>query len=98
MIPLSALRFLTGTPKLYMSESAVNGLIRRQFCGDCGSPLTSEPKEAEGKSIVVKSGTLDEESRERCGALTAEIWYHRKDKWVDQIGAEGVMKISGSTT
>lgn len=98
VIPLSALHFLTGTPKLYMSPSAVNGLIRRQFCPDCGSPLTSEPKQAEGKSIVVKTGTLDEESRARCGGLNAEIWSHRRDGWVDEIGAEGVVRISGSTT
>ncbi|PLB53861.1 DUF636 domain protein [Aspergillus steynii IBT 23096] len=98
VIPLSALHFLTGTPKLYMSPSEVNGLIRRQFCGDCGSPLTSEPKQGEGQSVVVKSGTLDEASREACGALTAEIWYHRKDGWVDQVGGEGVVKVSGSTT
>jgi hypothetical protein len=60
-------------------------LLRRQFCGDCGSPLTSEPPNTPD-IIVIKAGTLDD-----WDALTEveeEIYCFRKYKFLDHIGGD----------
>lgn len=44
----------------------------------------------------MKSGTLDDEHRVKCSELEMEIYYHRKDGWVDGLGDEGVKRVDGS--
>ncbi|KAJ5885134.1 hypothetical protein N7495_009644 [Penicillium taxi] len=95
VVPHSAFEYTRGSPKLYLDRSDKGGEVRREFCPDCGTPFTSLSSDYP-VDIAVKSGTLDDEDRERCSKLALEIYVHRKDKWVDQIGAANVSKLNGS--
>ncbi|PYH42261.1 GFA family protein [Aspergillus saccharolyticus JOP 1030-1] len=79
VVPRSALVYTTGSPKLYLGHSDRGPQVRRQFCADCGTPFTSQPGDAD-EIIIIKTGTLDEESRARCGQLGQEIWCRSKDE------------------
>lgn len=81
---------------MYLDGSDKGGVVYREFCADCGTPFTSRSDDDEEEEVAVKSGTLDDEDRERCGEVGLEIYSHRKDGWVDGIGAEGVKKVNGS--
>jgi hypothetical protein len=65
-------------PKVY-SDTADSGLwVKRKFCGDCGSPLFTEP-EATPALDWIKVGTLDDTSW-----LQPEIniWCDSKQNWL----------------
>lgn len=93
IVPQTALHFTCGTPKLFMDDTDAGPKLRRQFCGDCGTPLTSEPTK-HPEVIVVKSGTLDD--RDAFSELGMEIYYHRRDKFMEHINDENVQRIHGS--
>ena len=84
-VPKANLVWTSGTPKLYLTNSNRGFKTRRQFCGDCGTPFTSQAED-EPDAIVIKSGTLDDEHRAACGELAQEIFSDQKDAWVDSIG------------
>ncbi|XHG07766.1 hypothetical protein AWENTII_010899 [Aspergillus wentii] len=65
-VPKDKHSFTQGTPKVYYGDTDHGRKIKRQFCGDCGSPLTSEPGHLVGK-ILVKAGTLDADHKLRIG-------------------------------
>lgn len=49
-----------GTPKVYNDASTRSGKpMARSFCGDCGTPLWSDPSAAPGVRYL-KVGTLDD--------------------------------------
>lgn len=82
--------YTQGTPKIYFCPSDRGISARREFCGDCGTPLTSQPGDNQSM-IILKWGTLDDEHRERCGELGMEIYCGRRDGWVGAIGSvEGI--------
>ncbi|KAJ6186254.1 hypothetical protein N7519_007555 [Penicillium mononematosum] len=93
IVPKSSLEYTKGTPKMYLDHGDRGGQVMREFCPDCGTPFTSSSDDQE---VAVKSGTLDEGHRLNCAELAAEIYYHRKDKWVDDMGNEDVRRINGS--
>ncbi|KAJ5955465.1 hypothetical protein N7501_009744 [Penicillium viridicatum] len=95
IVPQSSLEYIKGSPKLYLDRSDRGGQVLREFCPDCGTPFTSRSGDDE-EVVAVKSGTLDEEHRLSCANLATEIYYHRKDKWVDDLGNEDVERINGS--
>jgi hypothetical protein len=39
---------------------------------------------------------LDDEDRVKCAELGLEIYFHRKDQWVDGMGDGGVKRVDGS--
>ncbi|GAD98045.1 DUF636 domain protein [Paecilomyces variotii No. 5] len=82
IVPQSALTFTSGEPKLFMDDTDAGPKLRRQFCGDCGSPLTSEPNQ-NPDIIVIKSGTLDD--RDLFTEMGAEIYCSRKDQFLDKL-------------
>ncbi|KAL4894900.1 Mss4-like protein [Aspergillus ambiguus] len=92
IVPFSALKYTAGTPKLYFDPSDRGPKVRREFCGDCGTPLSSQPADTP-HIIIMKSGTLDDEHREKCGKLGMEIFCGRKDRWVDEIQEESVQRL-----
>ncbi|MGB0113440.1 MAG: GFA family protein [Ilumatobacteraceae bacterium] len=56
--------------------------VRRQFCGQCGSPIVSALVQTDGV-VAVKAGTLDDRSE----VLPAvEVWCETKQPWVDLPG------------
>lgn len=94
IVPLSTRTYTTGTPKLYLDASDRGPKVRREFCGDCGTPLSSQPGDAP-HIIIMKSGTLDDESRARCGEVNLEIFCRSKDGWMENLQDERVQKLEG---
>ncbi|RAH63265.1 DUF636 domain protein [Aspergillus piperis CBS 112811] len=95
IIPQASFEYTKGTPKLYTDSSKRGVQVLREFCPDCGTPFTSRSSDDE-EVVAVKSGTLDEEYRVKCSELEMEIYYHRKDGWVDGLGGEEVKRVDGS--
>ncbi|KAJ5673779.1 hypothetical protein N7462_009218 [Penicillium macrosclerotiorum] len=94
VVSQSSFTYTSGQPKLFLDRSDNGNHVRREFCPDCGTPFTSQS--STGDDVAVKSGTLDEQCRLQCANLTTEIYYHRKDAWVDEIGNDKVQKLNGS--
>ncbi|KAL4770562.1 Mss4-like protein [Aspergillus nidulans var. acristatus] len=90
----SQLRYTSGEPKIFMDLSTDSGTpLPRTFCGDCGCHFTSSPTGADWAAL--KWGTLDEESRKKCGELGGEIYCKRRDSWLENLAegkGEGVFK------
>lgn len=49
---------MTGATAEYASEAASGNMMRRQFCPQCGTPLTSET-DARPHLVVIRAGALD---------------------------------------
>ncbi|PKY01149.1 hypothetical protein P168DRAFT_59343 [Aspergillus campestris IBT 28561] len=86
VLPQPSMTYTQGAPKIHLCPSDRELPVRREFCGDCGTPLTSQPGDNQS-IIIVKWGTLDDEHREWCGTLGAEIYCKRRDEWVGEIGS-----------
>ncbi|KAJ5883106.1 uncharacterized protein N7473_009992 [Penicillium subrubescens] len=96
VVPQSSFEYTKGSPKLYSDRGDRGGVVVvREFCPDCGTPFTSRSGD-DGEEVAVKSGTLDDEHRVKCAELGMEIYYHRKDGWVDGMGDESVKRVNGS--
>ena len=67
-----------GTPKSYTSTGDSGGKVTRMFCGDCGSPLFSEPDV--GPFQVVKAASMDNPGKLTVGGALyvseAQPWAH----------------------
>jgi hypothetical protein len=94
-VPKTSLHWTKGQPKLYIDQSERGAGVPRTFCGDCGTPFTSEPS-GQDKVIIIKTGTLDDPYRDECGELAMEIWCVRKDKWVEQMKDEKITRLDKS--
>ena len=57
-LPDSAFHYVKGTPKVFR-RSDLPTPVTREFCGDCGTPLTSRSPAIPGM-VLVKAGSLDE--------------------------------------
>ena len=78
VVPAPAFRITKGTPKRFASKGDSGRDIARGFCGDCGSPLFSEPP---GDTLrVLKAGSLDDPSWLKVGGAlytsSAQPWAH----------------------
>ncbi|KAH8704802.1 Mss4-like protein [Talaromyces proteolyticus] len=93
-IIVSGLEFLKDLPKVYLDPADGGRHCRRQFCGDCGTPLTSQSQEG-GPVFAVKWGTLDKNSRDRIDTVELEIYVKRRDLWLKQIEGDdkGVVRM-----
>ncbi|HEV2650142.1 MAG TPA: GFA family protein [Rhizomicrobium sp.] len=78
IIPAAAFKLTQGTPKRYTVKGDSGQTVTRSFCGDCGSPLFSEPQS--GQIWVVKAGSLDDPSWLQVGGAiytkSAQPWAH----------------------
>jgi len=92
VVPQSAHKFTAGTPKIFLDSNDFGTVLERQFCGDCGSPLTSKPAKLPGK-IVVKYGTLDD--RTAFVDTEAEIYIGRKESWLGEVLKNETNKFPG---
>ena len=70
----SGFRFLSGEPVWYWSSD----LVRRGFCGKCGSPIAYQRDDAE--LIATQIGTLDHPEKYE---LQAHFYTDTKIPWVD---------------
>ena len=57
----SAFHYVKGTPKVFR-RSDLTAPVTREFCGDCGTPLTSRTPAIPGM-VLVKAGSLDQTSQ-----------------------------------
>jgi hypothetical protein len=57
VVPAAAFKLTRGTPHRYVSVGDSGRPVARNFCGNCGSPLFSEPPG--NVMVVVKAGSLD---------------------------------------
>jgi hypothetical protein len=78
VVPRGTLTVTKGTPKSYVSTGDSGGKVVRMFCGDCGSPLFSEPET--GPFQVVKAASLDDPAKLTVGGALyvseAQPWAH----------------------
>ena len=66
-----------GTPKRYTDKADSGRLLRRFFCGDCGSPIYSQ-RDASPDRMVVRAGSFDDSSAMK---ITANIWTKSARPW-----------------
>ncbi|WP_293369139.1 GFA family protein [Nevskia sp.] len=59
-LPDAAFHYVKGTPKRF-SRSDLPSPVTREFCGDCGTPLTSRTPAIPGM-VLLKAGSLDQTS------------------------------------
>jgi hypothetical protein len=70
-----------GAPKRYTDKADSGRLLRRFFCGDCGSPIYSQ-RDASPERMVVRAGSIDDSSAMR---IAVNIWTRsaRSWSWID---------------
>ena len=57
-MPAAGFRYTEGEPKSF-SRSDIESPVRREFCPDCGTSLTSRPP-ALADMVILKVGTMDD--------------------------------------
>ncbi|KAI9367303.1 Mss4-like protein [Aspergillus egyptiacus] len=93
MIPKSALRYTSGTPKVFMDPTPDSGnTLPREICGDCGCHFTSGVTDS--PVTALKWGTLDDEFRQGSEFL-GEIYTKRRDGWLEKLGNGELWKEEG---
>jgi len=78
VVPTSAVSFTKGTPKMYADTAASGNILKRFFCGDCGSPIYSQ-REKVPEMMVLKVGTLDAPNDMK---LVMNIWTNSARPWM----------------
>ena len=75
---------IKGDLKSYIERGENNDddYVRRNFCPNCGSPITSELLKTAGV-IAVKAGVLDDKSSVQ---PAVEVWCEHKQPWVSLPG------------
>lgn len=81
---------ITGDLKTYTCTGGSGKEVVRRFCGDCGSPIVSEPAASPGM-LFFKAGTFDDPSGL---APTVHIWCDTRHDWLPL--PEGAMTFARS--
>ena len=77
-VPLAALRFTQGTPRVFSRVVDSGRTLHRAFCGDCGSPIYSQRDNAPDR-VMLKAGTLDDNDGAR---IVMNIWTRSARPWM----------------
>lgn len=77
LVPTKTMTFEGDSLKQYVMNGASGQPVKRNFCGNCGSPLSTE-LEAFGDLSAVKAGTLDDSSWVKPGV---QIWCDTSQPW-----------------
>ncbi|HET6518689.1 MAG TPA: GFA family protein [Geminicoccaceae bacterium] len=77
-VPKGTLRIEGGTLKTFNDTGDSGQPVRRNFCGNCGSPIMSYIEAVPGMEFI-KAGTLDDTSWLN---PTMEIWCDTAQPWV----------------
>lgn len=89
LVPADTITFTGDTRKQYVVNGASGQKVTRNFCGDCGSPLTTQLA-AFGDLSAIKAGTLTDSS---WVVPTIQIWCDSAQDWgtlddsIDRAGA-----------
>ena len=78
VVPTGAVTFTAGTPKMYADKAASGNILKRYFCGDCGSPIYSQ-REKVPEMMVIKVGTLDAPNGMK---VIMNIWTNSARPWM----------------
>ena len=76
--PAAAVSFTSGQPKLYEDVAQSGNILKRYFCGDCGSPIYSQREKSPGM-MVLKVGSLDDSADMK---LIMNIWTKSARPWM----------------
>lgn len=77
IVPLAAFAFERGTPRYHESRSEAGNVVRRGFCGRCGSPLVATSS-ARPARIAIRAGSLDDPSWFR---PSEDVWLESAQPW-----------------
>jgi hypothetical protein len=77
VVPSSAFRITSGTPKRYAALADSGRTLYRHFCAGCGSPIYSQRANAP-ETVVVRAGTLDHAPDMK---IATTIWTRSKRPW-----------------
>ena len=69
-VPVEGLEFIKGKTKTLRVQGTTGNMQSRHFCGDCGSPIMTQP-DARPEIRTLKAGTIDDPSWLE---PTAHIW------------------------
>ena len=78
VVPRAAVAFTSGQPKLFEDTAQSGNVLKRYFCGDCGSPIYSQRENAP-EMMVLKVGTLDDSAEMN---LIMNIWTKSARPWM----------------
>ena len=78
LVPKSAVTITAGQPKLFADTAQSGNILKRYFCGDCGSPIYSQRANAPDM-MVLKVGTLDVPGDMK---LAMNIWTNSARPWL----------------
>ncbi|MBI3372365.1 MAG: GFA family protein [Betaproteobacteria bacterium] len=78
VVPSSAVTFTSGQPKCFEDTAQSGNILKRYFCGDCGSPIYSQRAKTP-EMIVLKIGTLDAPGELK---LVMNIWTNSARPWM----------------
>ena len=78
LVPASAVTFTAGQPRLFEDTAQSGNLLKRYFCGDCGSPIYSQRAKVP-ELMVLKVGTLDAPGELK---LVMNIWTNSARPWM----------------
>ena len=60
-MPAAGFRYTSGTPKTF-ARTDIDPAVSREFCGNCGTSLTSRPPGMDDL-VIIKVGTMDDPSQ-----------------------------------
>ena len=78
-VPRAALSVSGDALKTYEDEAESGNTVLRKFCGECGSPIYSDPSPT-AEMVFVKAGTLDDTSDLK---PQFHVWCDSAQSWVD---------------
>ncbi|OFZ92433.1 MAG: hypothetical protein A2Z64_07180 [Betaproteobacteria bacterium RIFCSPLOWO2_02_67_12] len=78
LVPASAVTFTSGQPRLYADTAQSGNILKRYFCGDCGSPIYSQRAKLP-EMMVLKIGTLDAPGDMK---VVMNIWTNSARPWM----------------
>jgi hypothetical protein len=83
LVPVSAVTFTAGKPKLFADTAQSGNILKRYFCADCGSPIYSQRANLP-EMMVLKVGTLDAPDEMK---LVMNIWTSSARRWMHMDAA-----------
>lgn len=77
-VPAESLK-INGETRVFTHKGSSGGLVRRNFCGDCGSPVFTEPDQSPGM-LWIKTGTLD---NPQAFQPQMHVWCQSRNDWLE---------------
>ncbi|RYP71999.1 hypothetical protein DL771_004468 [Monosporascus sp. 5C6A] len=92
MVPGSAFKVISGTPKTISKKADSGNQITSHFCGDCGTTLFRDSPSF-GDNKAIKVGILDDVNALEDAKPAVELFAGRKPSWIPDVPGAG--KLDG---